>query len=460
MKKVKIKLKPIINNINLPTVIKTTILPGEYIERLFFATQIGEIFYIKDDKAILFLDIKDSILEMKDYSERGLIGLEFHPNFSYNGLFYLHYTIKGFKGESPLTSFEPNPCKEETLHLKWEERDTKYDHVDTVEEWFYDGTPNKIRTLLNLKRPFKNHNGFNSLNFSPETGKLTLITGDGGFGNDPFNLSQNNMEIAGKIIEIDITKNVFIDPPIVTRFDELPLSIQESLNIIGKGIRNASGLIFQKYNDYYIKYIAQVGQSNVESIYSFIDYKSTLVNKIKEEYLINFGWRAWEGIFPTPITKDCLNNLKEKTIAYFDEALQLSDYRLNPLTCSFHEEIRKDKFKATAITGIRPYMGTEIPELTGKIVFADLIDKNKKTGILAYTDNGILNDYTVIDIEYEKKDMLFVGLGSNLNHSKLYLGVYNGTEATKLNQGTIFEIMPIETYRNEIKYPLFKYKID
>lgn len=68
-----------------------------------------------------------------------------------------------------------------------------------------------------------NHNGVNSLNFSPETGKLVLTTGDGGSGYDPFNLSQDDMEIAGKIIEIDVTKNTYIDnPPVVTRFNELP----------------------------------------------------------------------------------------------------------------------------------------------------------------------------------------------------------------------------------------------
>ncbi len=73
--------------------------------------------------------------------------------------------------------------------------------------------PQKRRTLLNLRRPFSNHNGVNSLNFSPETGKLALTTGDGGSGYDPFNLSQDNMEIAGKIIEIDVSKNTLINNP-------------------------------------------------------------------------------------------------------------------------------------------------------------------------------------------------------------------------------------------------------
>lgn len=137
--------------------------------------------------------------------------------------------------------FRPDPCDPGTLNLKWINRETRYDHIDTVEEWILqsNGQPQKRRTLLNLRRPFFNHNGVNSLNFSPETGKFVLTTGDGGSGYDPFNLSQDDMEIAGKIIEIDIAKNTFINNlPVVTRFNELPAPVQETLTVIAKGVRN------------------------------------------------------------------------------------------------------------------------------------------------------------------------------------------------------------------------------
>ena len=110
-----------------------------------------------------------------------------------------------------------------------------------MEEWILqsNGQPQRRRTLLNVRRPFMNHNGLNSLNFSPETRKLVLTTGDGGSGYDPFNLSQDDMEIAGKIIEMDVTKNTFINnPPVVTRFNELPIPIQETLTVMAKGVRN------------------------------------------------------------------------------------------------------------------------------------------------------------------------------------------------------------------------------
>lgn len=234
MKKVKVGLLPIVSNINLPTVLKTTILPGDSIERLFYATQVGEIFYIENGNIRTFLDIRSQIIKLGSnggYDERGLLGLAFHPNFYYNGLFYIHYSVAGTQGPGALPEpFTPNPCDPRTLNLKWLNRENLYDHIDTVEEWVLQPNcqPQKQRTLLNLRRPFLNHNGVNSLNFSPETGRLVLTTGDGGSGYDPFNLSQDNMETFGKIIEIDVDKNTYINnPAVVTRFNELPIPIQE-----------------------------------------------------------------------------------------------------------------------------------------------------------------------------------------------------------------------------------------
>jgi glucose/arabinose dehydrogenase len=217
---VKVRLRPIVSRINLPTVLKTAVLPGDSKERLFIATQTGEIFYIRKGAARTFLDIRSRIIKLGGirggYDERGLLGLAFHPDFYGNGLFYLHYSLAGTQGPGALPGrFQPDPCDPETLNLRWTNRETQYDHIDTVEEWVLqsNGQARKRRTLLNLRRPFYNHNGVNSLNFSPETGKLVFITGDGGSGYDPFNLSQDDMEIAGKIIEMDVDKNAFTGHP-------------------------------------------------------------------------------------------------------------------------------------------------------------------------------------------------------------------------------------------------------
>ncbi|HEX9058912.1 MAG TPA: PQQ-dependent sugar dehydrogenase, partial [Clostridia bacterium] len=386
MIKVRVGLRPLVTNINLPTVLKTTILPGDSTERLFIATQVGEIFYIGDGAIRTFLDIRPRIIKLgasgRKYDERGLIGMAFHPEFYYNGLFYLHYSEAGTQGPGALSnletatqgsdvppeSFNLNPCDPSTLNLKWINRETKYDHIDTVEEWVLqsNGKPQKRRTILNLRRPFFNHNGVNSLNFSPETGKLVLTTGDGGLGYDPFNLSQDDMEVAGKIIEIDVAKDTFINnPPVVTRFNELPEPIQETLTVIAKGVRNMPGISFQRFNNQFIKYVGNVGQDLVESIFSFVHYRPVPVTQLTKAYLmksepdregfINFGWRGWEGAFPTSIIRSCSTNpaLDEQTIAYYNDAVKTSVQRLQPLISYFHKDPRPDKFEGIALTGVQ-----------------------------------------------------------------------------------------------------------
>ena len=481
MIKVKVSLRPIVSKINLPTVLKTTILPGDSIERLFIATQVGEIFYIGNGVIRTFLDIRPRIIKLGvsggGYDERGLLGLAFHPEFYYNGLFYLHYSVAGTQGPGALPSsevsrqglpefFKPNPCDPRTLNLKWINRETQYDHIDTVEEWILqsNGQPQKRRTLLNLRRPFFNHNGVNSLNFSPETGKLVLTTGDGGSGYDPFNLSQDDMEIAGKIIEIDVAKNTFINnPPVVTRFNELPAPIQETLTVIAKGVRNIPGISFQRFYNQYIKYVGNVGQDLVESIFSFVHYKPIPVTQLiqaslmksepDQEGFINFGWRGWEGAFPTSIIRGCSANptLDEKTIAYYNEAVKTSVRRLQPLTSYFHKDPRPDKFGGTALTGVQPYMGNGIPDLTGSVVFTDFARDEESQppvrGVLAYTrvrTDCKLNDFSVIETDYNfgSQSAYYVSLGTNLDQTRLYLGVYGSMNVTDFNQGTVFEIVP------------------
>lgn len=476
MTKVKVSLRPIVHNLNLPTVIKTAILPNESTERLFIATQLGEIFYIGDGVIKTFLDIRQRIIKLgtseegvssSGYDERGLLGLAFHPQFHQNGLFYLHYSVAGTQGPGALSEqFKPNPCDPKNLNLKWVKRDTQYDHIDTVEEWILQshGQPQKRRILLNIRRPFFNHNGVNSLNFSPETGKLVFTNGDGGSGYDPFNLSQDDLEIAGKIIEIDVSKNTFINkPPVVTRFNELPLSIQEILTVIAKGVRNITGISFQRFYNQYVKYAGNVGQDIVESIFSFTHYKPIPVTELVQTYLmsstpnqggfINFGWRGWEGVLPTSFIRHCSENptLDERTMAYYDETIQTSVKRIQPLISYFHKDFRADKFGGTSLTGVHPYMGTAISNLAGSVVFTDLAKKEESQspvkGVLAYTmagTDGKQNDFHVIETNYDfgAQAAYYVSLGANLDQTRLYLGVYGSMKVSDFNKGTIFEIVP------------------
>lgn len=470
MNNVQVRLRPIVNRINLPTILKTTFLPGDSVESLMIATQVGEIFYTRNGAIGTFLDIRQRILKLGGssggYDERGLIGLAFHPEFYYNGLFYLHYSLAGTQGPVAFSeSFKPNPCDPATLNLKWADREIKYDHIDTVEEWMLqsNGQPQRRRTLLNIRRPFLNHNGVNSLNFSPETGKLVLTTGDGGSAYDPFNLSQNMMEIAGKIIEIDVGMHSFVDnPPVVTRFNELPESIQRMLTVIAKGLRNITGISYQRRQNHYMKYVGNVGQDLVESVFSFVHYKpipvtqliqaSNVGSEADQKGFINFGWRGWEGTLPTSVIRGCPANtgLNEKNISYFNETLETSVLRLPPLTSYYHEDPRPGKFGGTALTGVQAYSGNEIPDLMGSVVFTDLARIQSTPpvkGVLAYTRvtaDRKPNDYNVIETDYDfgSNPAYYVSLGANLNQTRLYLGVYGSMKVADPNQGTVFEIVP------------------
>jgi len=473
LKKVHVGLRPLVNRLNLPTVLKTAVLPGDSTERLFIATQVGEIFYIGDGVVETFLNIRPRIISLGvssgGYDERGLLGLAFHPEFSRNGLFYLHYSVAGTQGPGALPdSFHPNPCDPGTLNLKWNNRDVQYDHIDTVEEWILqrNGPPRKRRTLLNLIRPFMNHNGVNSLNFSPETGKLVFTNGDGGSGYDPFNLSQDDMEIAGKILEIDVDGNTSADhQDAVTRFDELPEALQEILTVIAKGVRNIPGISFQRSHDRFIKYVGNVGQDMVESIFTFDRYwpipvaqlvrDPLMISGSGQEGFVNLGWRGWEGDFPTSIIRGCSADpsLNEKTIAYYDEAVEVSAQRLLPLVSYFHMDPRPEKISGTALTGVQPYMGNRIPDLTGAVVFTDFVARTRQQdsqsrarGILAYTPQRSEcrpNDFSVIETSYDfgSQSAYYTSLGTNLDQTRLYLGVYGSMNVTDYNQGTVFEIV-------------------
>src|SRR5439155_12646297 len=88
-----------------------------------------------------------------------------------------------------------------------------------------------------------------------------------------------------------------------------------------KGMRNPSKVHYEAINEKdadkdagkgglrWIKYLANTGQDTIEFIHGF------------DSYGINFGFRPWEGIFPTSFEID-----ESRVIAYGFEASQLPNY--------------------------------------------------------------------------------------------------------------------------------------
>ena len=231
---------------------------------------------------------------------------------------------------------------------------------------------------------------------------------------------------------------------------------------MAKGVRNIPGISFQRFHNQYIKYVGNVGQDLVESIFSFVNYRPIPVTQLVQSYLksqpekekfINFGWRGWEGDFPTSLIANCSNSstLNDITTAYYNDAVKTSTQRILPLVCYFHKDSQPDKLSGSALTGVQPYMGNRIPDLTGSVVFTDFAQNEESKppvrGVLAYTRptrSCKLNDFSIIETDYNfgSESSYYVCLGTNMNQTRLYLGVYGSFKVTDLNKGTIFEIPP------------------
>ena len=77
-------------------------------------------------------------------------------------------------------------------------------------------------------------------------------------------------------------------------------------------------------------------------------------------------------------------------------------------------------------------MGNGIPDLTGSVVFTDLARDEESQlpgrGVLAYTrvrTDCKPNDFSVIQTDYNfgSQSAYYVNLGTNLDQTRLYLGV-------------------------------------
>lgn len=403
-----IKLEPILTGITPPRIIKTAILPGERAESLFIATPDGEIskiesahtkfnrgssdWYLED-----FLDISD--LTMKD----GLHGFEFHPDFNENGRFYLHYSVRDSESISPNCSL-PDPSDPFSLQQDWIDR-SLYHHYDTIEEWILPetGIPICIRTLLNIKWPFSNHNGKNTLGWNNNC--LILLTGDGGSFYDPFNQAQNNMSLLGKVIAINVDYRPWKfmkDPVPASNLEELDPIRRESLRIIAKGLCNPSGFEV----DGPIKYVTDMGQGEVEKIMAFSRWRK------------NFGWRAWDGVRPT--------RGPQGDVLYHGESLDLSDYH-RPTAFYSHQEVRRELISMVPPEGVIGgcvYHGDKILDLNDRYIFADAGGSIFSIRCIREEDNN--NEPQIPRLHrINEDDFNITALGGNRRRTRIFVGGYN-----------------------------------
>lgn len=219
--------------------------------RLFVVEKGGKIKILNSNKttnATPFLDI--TTLVSTD-SERGLLGLAFHPNYASNGLFFINYTnLSGSTVIAKYTVDSGNPNV---------------------------ANPSSGSILLTIAQPYSNHNG-GTIKFGPD-GFLYIGMGDGGNGGDPENRAQNTTTLLGKMLRIDVNSGTPYGIPNDNPYAE----IAESKEIWAIGLRNPWKFSFDKIKNNL--WIADVGQSNIEEI-----------NRVSTtEAGLNYGWRCYEG---------------------------------------------------------------------------------------------------------------------------------------------------------------------
>jgi len=231
---------------------------GDGSGRLFVVEQGGVIRVIKDGAVLAepFLDVSELVsraARSNDYTERGLLGLAFHPDYAENGLFYINYT----------------DANGNTVVARYSVSGDNPDRAD----------PASALPLLYVPQPYSNHNG-GHMEFGPD-GYLYISLGDGGSGGDPQGNGQNLGSLLGKILRIDINADdgyaIPPDNPFAGRADARP-------EIWAWGLRNVWRFSFDRVTG--DLYLADVGQNRWEEI-NF----QPATSRGGE----NYGWNAYEG---------------------------------------------------------------------------------------------------------------------------------------------------------------------
>ncbi len=266
----KINLQKLAEGITSPVAMANA---GDGTNRLFICEQHGIIKIFKDGSIseIPFLDIRDKIIKQFNmYSERGLLGIAFHPNFKTNRKFYVYYSA--------------------------ESKIKKSDHKSIVAEYLVSSSnnnqadKNSERIIMEIEEPESNHNG-GQLAFGAD-GYLYVGLGDGGGANDEHGTAGNgqNLEtLLGKIIRIDINVEKGYKIPADNPFVNKPGRDE----IWACGLRNPWKFSFDKSTGKL--FCGDVGQDKFEEV--------DIIQKGK-----NYGWRIMEASHCFNPAKNCNQN--------------------------------------------------------------------------------------------------------------------------------------------------------
>lgn len=234
---------------------------GDGSGRLFVLEQTGKILIIKDG-ALLdtpFIDLSGVVSQdvLRGYSERGLLGLAFHPDYEENGQFYVNYTAQQ-GGQTQIARYTVSADNPDVADL------------------------NSGEIIFRIDQPFPNHNG-GHIAFGPD-GYLYVGLGDGGAAGDPLQAGQNLEMLLGKMLRLDVDNG----SPYAIPADNPFVNDSEAMGEIwAYGLRNPWRFSFDRATG--DLYIADVGQNLWEEI-NFQPADSPGGE--------NYGWNIYEASYP------------------------------------------------------------------------------------------------------------------------------------------------------------------
>jgi glucose/arabinose dehydrogenase len=227
-----VTLTPMMTDLTRPLYVTNA---GDGTNRLFVMQQGGVIFVMDGADTSVFLDLTEKVTwdaNGDGYTERGLLGIAFAPDYAESGRFYVNYTDRA--GNTVIARYtvsaDPNVADADSEEI-----------------------------LIQVEQPFPNHNG-GELAFGAD-GFLYIGLGDGGAANDPLGAGQNLGTLLGKILRIDVSAESGYSIPESNPF----VSIADARGEIwAYGLRNPWRFSFDsETNDLYI---ADVGQNEFEEV--------------------------------------------------------------------------------------------------------------------------------------------------------------------------------------------------
>jgi glucose/arabinose dehydrogenase len=306
---IKLKLELVAKDLTSPVGLAA---PADGTSRLFIIEQSGKIKIIKKGVVlpVPFLTVTSKLDGLNiAYSEKGLLGLAFHPEYKKNGRFFIYYSApynaSGYDHKSILAEYKASA--------------SNTDIADTRET-----------VIMEILQPESNHNG-GCIEFGPD-GYLYIGLGDGGGAGDRHGEKGNGQDlktVLGKILRIDVdAERPYKIPP----GNPFASSNDVRKEIYAYGLRNPWRFSFDKLTGKL--FCADVGQNKWEEI--------NIIEKGK-----NYGWRLMEGSHCYEPPVGC--NRK-------DLVLPLNEY---------------DHQTGISVCGGYVYRGKSFPSLNGNYFFGD-----------------------------------------------------------------------------------------